>query len=241
MSDMASEFAAKGYCVAPDVFTAGEVAHLKSSIGALLQRLSATQAEPGSVPESVQGSGVFVGLAANSEVFRGVARDPRILDLLEPILGHDILFMSDKVVLKSARTVFGTPWHQDYPYWAGAHKLSVWIALDRATPENGCLKLVPGSHLSSVAHDGEVERGAGEGFVHRLDPAAVDEALAEIIPADPGTAVVFHDLTLHSSMPNTAGADRWALISTYRNANEPDLDYEWAVAAEVVRGSAHPS
>jgi ectoine hydroxylase-related dioxygenase (phytanoyl-CoA dioxygenase family) len=48
--------------------------------------------------------------------------------------------------------------------------------------------------------------------------------------------VVFHDLLLHASFPNTSGADRWALISTYRDAAAPDQDYDWAKAAFVVSG-----
>lgn len=211
-----------GFEIVRGLFAREEVAALKAEIRRLLETHHAS-------------GGVFVGLAANSQVFRELAADPRLLDALEPIVGPDIEFLSDKVVYKTAETDFGSPWHQDWPYWKGAHKVSVWIALDKATPENGCLKLLPGSHTALANHDGD-DGGTGL-FGHRLAPGAVDESQALIAPCEPGDAIIFHDLTLHSSFPNTSGADRWALISTYRSASEPDLDYDWSVAAAVVRGA----
>ena len=186
------------------------------------------------VAEKGHHAGVFVGLAARSLLFREAIRDPRLLDALEPLLGPEIEFLSDKVVYKSAETDYGSPWHQDWPYWKGAHKLSIWVALDTATPDNGCLKLLPGSHRSVVAHTGEAPEG--EGFGHRLEEGKVEEDRAVSVPCGVGDAVFFHDLVLHASHPNRSGQDRYAWIVTYRNADEEDLTYDWAVAAERVRG-----
>ena len=54
------------------------------------------------------------------------------------------------MVFKNEAMTFASPWHQDWSYWYGAHKLSIWVALDDATVENGCLKLFPGSHKSAL-------------------------------------------------------------------------------------------
>jgi glutamate-1-semialdehyde 2,1-aminomutase len=230
-------FERDGFAVIRGLFSPDEVAAFKQEIRRVLEAARSRAKERGEPVEAVGHHGVFVGLAANSPVFREAARDPRLLDALEPVLGPNIEFLSDKVVFKTAEQDFGTPWHQDWPYWKGAHKVSVWIALDPATPENGCLKLLPGSHQAEALHDGDASDG--KGFGHRLRPGAVDESRAVVVPCAPGDAVIFHDRTLHASFPNTTGQDRWALISTYRSASEPDLDYEWAVAAEIVRGSRH--
>ena len=221
MDDIRREFDQNGFAVVRGMFTEAEVKALKEESCRILEMHDAY-------------AGVFVGLAANSQVFRDLARDGRLLDVLEQIIGPDIEFLSDKVVLKSATTTAGSPWHQDWPYWEGLHKISVWIALDRATPENGCLKMMPGSHKGSVVHDGVAKEG--EGFGHRLRPEAVDESKAVTLPCEPGDAVLFHDLTLHASHPNSSGKDRWSVISTYRTAGEPDQEYNWSVAKEVVRG-----
>ncbi len=216
MGELQREFDENGFAVLREVFTPAEVAGFKQEAIRLLE----THRDH---------AGVFVGLAANSALFREMARYPRLLDALEPIIGPNIEFLSDKVVFKSASVEMASPWHQDWPYWHGQHKISVWIALDAATPENGCLKMLPGSHKQAVTHD-------GEGFGHRLRPDAVDESRAVVLACAPGDIVLFHDLTLHASFPNTSGRDRWSIISTYRSASEPDLDYAWSVAKEVVRG-----
>src|SRR5690606_18056963 len=101
----------------------------------------------------------------------------------------------------------------------------------------GCLKLLPGSHKQIAVHDGEASDG--HGFGHRLRPDAIDESEAVIAAIRAGGAVFFHDLTLHASHPNVARADRWALISTYRDAKAEEPPYPWAVAACVVRGEGH--
>jgi ectoine hydroxylase-related dioxygenase (phytanoyl-CoA dioxygenase family) len=221
MDSIKQFFDTNGYFIVRGLFTQEECTAFKAEIGRLLE----THKHHG---------GVFVGLAVNSPVFREAARHARLLDALEAALGPNIEFLSDKVVFKSASVDYGSPWHQDWPYWQGINKVSVWIALDTATPENGCLKLMPGSHKSLAVHDGVDEEGVG--FGHRLSPDAVDESLAVIAPCEPGDAILFHDMTLHSSFPNSTGQDRWALISTYRSVSEPDKEYEWAVAAEIVRG-----
>ncbi len=221
MLDSKQDFEENGFLVCPGMFSEAETTAFKQEISALLKT-------------HTHNAGVFVGLAANSALFRDLARDSRLLDALEPIIGPDIEFLSDKVVFKSAATNASSPWHQDWPYWYGQHKISVWIALDPATPENGCLKMIPGSHKQFVEHNGVAK--PGEGFGYRLRPDAVDENRAVVLRCAPGDAILFHDLTLHSSFPNPSGADRWSVISTYHNASEPDLEYSWSVAKEVVRG-----
>jgi ectoine hydroxylase-related dioxygenase (phytanoyl-CoA dioxygenase family) len=97
------------------------------------------------------------------------------------------------------------------------------------------MKFMPGSHRSAAVHDGDASDGLG--FVHRLDPKAVDESKAVTAAMEAGSAAFFHDQTLHASYPNSAGKDRWVWIPTYRSTHNDDPHYEWAVAARVVRGT----
>ena len=220
-------FQRDGYVVVPNLFSAEEVGAAKAEVRRVLDEVKSER--------SGRDNGVYVGLTLRSALFKNLNGDPRIADVWEQIFGSNIEFWSDKIVYKSAGVDFGSPWHQDYMYWKGAHKYSVWIALDDATPDNGCLKFIPGSHRSEVAHGGADSDGVG--FSNRLKPEDVDESKAAICPATKGTAVLFHDLTLHSSFPNTTGKDRWALISTYRDASQDDIPYDFAKAAFMVRGT----
>ncbi len=227
LTTIRDDFNQTGFAIVPNLFSRDDVQRLKSEC---INIMETVRKETG----SVAGHGVHVGLAARSPVFQEAVADERLLDILSVILAPDIEFLSDKFVFKSESMTFASPWHQDWSYWYGAHKYSIWVALDDATVENGCLKLLPGSHKSAVVHDGDASDG--HGFGNRLKPDAVDESLAVTAEIEAGGAVFFHDLTLHSSHPNVSGEERWVWIPTYRDAKAEDNDYPWAVAAKVLRG-----
>jgi ectoine hydroxylase-related dioxygenase (phytanoyl-CoA dioxygenase family) len=130
-------------------------------------------------------------------------------------------------VFKNAKTNFNSPWHQDWFYWQGSNKLSVWIALDNATPENGCLRLAPGTH-HKVFEMALVDDG--NGFNRRITDESLQGLPIETVPVQRGDAVIFHDLALHGSCPNVNGQERWSAISTYRDAGQTDDSTVWNTA-----------
>ena len=227
------QFTDEGYVVLPRLFERRETASWKGEIRRILEEVARDAGGEGRRVEEHFKVGVHVGLAARSAVFREAVADPRLLDVIAAICWPNIEFLSDKVVFKSADTEFGSPWHQDWPYWEGAHKLSVWIPLDDATEANGTLRVLPGSHREPVVHDGDASDGLG--FGNRLDPSSVDESEAVTVELEAGGAIFFHDLLLHASHPNRSGEDRWVWIPTYRDAAADDRHYAWSVAARVVR------
>jgi ectoine hydroxylase-related dioxygenase (phytanoyl-CoA dioxygenase family) len=176
------------------------------------------------------GATVMVGVAASSHAYHRLASDPRIVRILERIMPSGVAFMSDKFVLKSGGKRFATPWHVDKFYWANTRpKVSVWIALDDVSEKNGALKVVRGSHRHSWApHSGKISQTNGE-FVHVIDSThwtAQDEVTCQI---EKGGAIFFSDNLVHGSTPNSAGIDRFAIISTYHapvSVEEPfDLQF----------------
>ncbi|MGI8913685.1 MAG: phytanoyl-CoA dioxygenase family protein [Chloroflexota bacterium] len=232
---IATQFARDGYYVTDQLFTVTEVQQWKAECRRVLDAETAAALDRDAPRPQFWNTGVYVGLSVASPLCRAFARDPRLLDALEPVIGPNITFWSDKIVFKAEETTTSTPWHQDWPYWEGCHKINAWIALDDATPANGCLKLVRGSHRAALSHDAKAP--AGEGFTNRVDSGKIDDSLVVSAPAPAGAVVVFHDLTLHASHPNTAHTDRWAVIATYKDAQAEDKDYPFAKAAAVVRGT----
>ncbi|WP_135548912.1 phytanoyl-CoA dioxygenase family protein [Paenibacillus cymbidii] len=227
MESLAQQYDRDGYIVVESMFSEAEMAACKAEIG----RIVAQEEQEGKAG-SYATHGVFVGLAKKSGLFRQMAVDARLAAVLKEVMGDRVLFLSDKVVAKDAKKDFASPWHQDWMYWEGSHKVSVWIALDEATEQNGCLRIIPGSHKTVVSHAKHAD--SREGFSSRLQQEDIDESKAVAIPAKVGTAVIFHDLTIHASYPNVSGKDRWALISTYKDAAQPDPDFAWANPIPVV-------
>jgi len=87
-------------------------------------------------------------------------RDPRlfyfllsnkVLDLVEPIIGPNIGLWSSHFISKDPYTGRATPWHEDSAFWEGRLSeydkiITVWLAIDRSTRENGCMRVIPGTH-----------------------------------------------------------------------------------------------
>jgi ectoine hydroxylase-related dioxygenase (phytanoyl-CoA dioxygenase family) len=218
MEQVKQEYEQFGYTIIRGLFSEEEVKLYKEEARKVLEQ------------NGVGKEGVYLGMAVASPLFKQAAAKPELVQALKTIIGEEVVFLSDKLVFKDSATDFGSPWHQDYPYWKGSHKVSVWIALDDAAPENGCLQIVPGSHqFGYVSHGGDASDGLG--FKNRLDSCDLEGRDIIDLIASRGDAIIFHDLLYHSSYPNRSGQDRWALISTYKDGTQEDPEYSWAKAA----------
>ena len=99
------------------------------------------------------------GRDAIRKIFRFVDHEPRLdamaahsglLGVLEQIMGDTPELFQDMALVKPPRHGSEKPWHQDCAYFnlqEGTTVVGVWIALDEATAENGCLHIIPGSHI----------------------------------------------------------------------------------------------
>jgi len=233
---MKRQYDEKGYIVLYDLFTEEETRQLKEEARRVLDEEEAKYRKENDDPNAVPAfrkTGVYVGMTAASALFKKANTHPRILEALAAVVSPKVDFWSDKIVFKNAETDFGSPWHQDHAYWFGSNKPSVWIALDDATIENGCLQVVEGSHKHGYVPYVEQE---GLGFQRQLSADVIDPDAVVTLELKRGSAVLFHDLLFHASLPNRSGKDRWALISTYRDATQVDPHYSFATAAFRVIG-----
>ena len=92
------------------------------------------------------------------DVYGAVARCRRVVDRAEALVGGEVYHYHSKMVLKDPEVGGAWAWHQDYGYWYENGLLypdlvSMFLALDPATRENGCLQVVPRSHhLGRLQH-----------------------------------------------------------------------------------------
>ncbi len=218
--DQAAFFAENGYLVVEDLFSADEVAALRESVGRLQARGDGlTESTPRfSLGLFGAGTRVVQQIAEPHELggeWMALARDPRILDTVELLIGPDILLYYSMMMMKPAHAGAPAPWHQDFSFFVHdkASLVACQVYLDDSTLENGCIHVVPGSHkLGLLNHfkDGEFSE------IVQGDTSAYDEA-AIAVPARAGSAVFWHCMTLHSSQPNRSSAPRRAVVFEYKN------------------------
>ncbi|MCY4298550.1 MAG: phytanoyl-CoA dioxygenase family protein [Flavobacteriaceae bacterium] len=136
----------------------------------------------------------------------------KTLAMAKRLLGNDMAFDFDMLINKRPKTNAITPWHQDAAYWIDmpdTRAVSIWITLDRATINNGCMWYVPKSHLKPLrTHIQKMKNGP----LHCL--ATENEAKA--IPLEPGECVMHQGGTVHYSRGNSTSNSRRAFILNYR-------------------------
>jgi ectoine hydroxylase len=153
------------------------------------------------------------------------ARCESVVNSAEKLLDGEVYHYHSKMIMKDARIGGAWAWHQDYGYWYQNGVLaplltSVFIAVDPATRENGCMQVIPYSQtLGRIDH---VLTGDQAG----ADRERVDEILKrmplEYVEMAPGDALFFHSNLLHRSDQNRSDNPRWSMICCYNAArNDP--------------------
>lgn len=168
-----------------------------------------------------------------------IARAPAILDVVEGILGPDILVYSAEFFIKEPRTRAIVSMHQDLTYWGlGAidGMVTAWLALSPATPESGCMDFVRSSHKNPIlphedtfAPDNLLSRGQEV----KVDIAEADKVRIELAP---GQMSLHHGLTIHGSGPNVSDDRRIGCVVRYIRPDMAQLvgarDYVMAARGE---------
>lgn len=132
------------------------------------------------------------------------------------LLGEGAGRGDEHAILKPAGDGAETPWHQDEAYWDPAYEyeaLSVWVPLQEATMDNGCMWFIPGSHRDGVLPHHSI---GNDVRVHGLETSEADRNLAVPCPVPAGGCTIHHCRTLHYAGPNRTGKPRRAYILTFR-------------------------
>lgn len=146
-----------------------------------------------------------------------VARIPKILDMVQQVVGEDIALWNSSFFAKPAKVGTRTPWHQDGEYWPiePLATCTVWIAVDSSTVENGCLRVIPGSHQAQRLAQHKKNDAPGLALNLELDESEFDEADAVDIVLEAGQ-VSLHDVYLyHGSEPNRSVNPRRGMTLRY--------------------------
>ena len=211
-----------GYCFVRSLFAPAEIDRLRAAAKSDREldahAFGRNDGEGGSVRLSLWNH-------PGDDIYGTFSRNRRVVDRVEQLLGDEPYHYHSKMIMKEARTGGAWAWHQDYGYWYENGVLypnlcSVFIAVDPATKENGCLQVLEGSHqLGRVTH-----LHVGEQTGADPERVAAATAILRTVYCDmaPGDALFFHPNLLHRSDQNHSEHDRWALICCYNaRSNSP--------------------
>ncbi len=142
-----------------------------------------------------------------------IAHDETLLDAVEDLIGPDLQVWDGAFINKEPRTETYVSWHQDLTYWGigpPGEIVSVWLALSPVSPENGGMRIIPGSHHQALAH---VDGFGDDNLLSRGQEIACgfDEAAAVNVTLAPGQMSLHHGLVIHGSNPNRSDRRRIGL------------------------------
>ncbi len=146
-----------------------------------------------------------------------IVRRPGILDVVEDVLGPDILLWSTGLFLKEAHDPAYVSWHQDVRYWGlEPHDIvTAWLALTPATIESGAMRFVPGSHAGGLLE--HLDTRAEHNMLARgqVVQVPVDEGAAVDVLLKPGQYSLHHGRLVHGSAPNRSPEPRYGVAIRY--------------------------
>ena len=163
-----------------------------------------------------------MGFVAHEPRLAALANHTTLLGVVRKLVGSDVALMQDMALLKPPLVGREKPWHQDSAYFEyGPAKLIVgtWTALDEATVENGCMHVIPGSHLQGgKAHYKDRDC--------QLPDEIIDVEHDVCVPLKPGGVLFFSALVHHGTPPNRSEKPRKAVQLHYRSVDTKRLTAE---------------
>lgn len=176
---------------------------------------------------------------ARDALYKEWATSPELANRLRRLLGPQLKLSQahhNCVMTKNPAFSSATGWHQDIRYWSfqKPELISVWLALGPEHEENGCLWLVPGSHLMELRRE-----QYDDDFFFRTDREENRKILQARVAAelDEGDVLFFHCRLLHAAGQNRTGLTKFAAVFTYHAAdNRPIPGTRSASVLDVVLG-----
>lgn len=235
-SRLVSDYRRDGVIRCRGFLTAEEVSELRLAFESYRSRIAPTLPDSDyTLEQDRQTVRNFWRMERHDPYFRSLAARPMLLDQVGPLLNGDPVLVGVESFNKPARVGSPVPPHQDNAYFCQLPPdvLTVWIALDPATEQNGAVRYALGSQHSLRPHRPSGRKGNSLGLADESDAAAFHLYLGIV---DVGDALIHHCQTIHWSEPNRSDRPRLSLVLVYRGTHtRPDeamqAAYQKALAA----------
>ncbi len=198
-------YASDGFLFPIEVLTPDEVVVFRAAVEDLEERVEARHKGP-----------LISECHLNFRWAYDLVTHPVILDAVEDIIGPNILVHSASIFSKAAYDPRFVSWHQDGHYWHLSTPLlvSAWIALSDSTIENGCMRVIPGTHKTRLDHAAVMHEDNMLRSGNTVVPE-VDESRAVNLVLKAGEMSLHHVNTLHGSKPNRSAGKRIGFAIRY--------------------------
>jgi ectoine hydroxylase-related dioxygenase (phytanoyl-CoA dioxygenase family) len=230
LSQARAQFDQDGYAVFHNVLDARLVAEASQHIDWLIAH------NPGVRPENLGHT-----LVGNDPFWVRLISDERLLDIAEQFIGPNIALFASHYISKPPYDGMPVLWHQDGSYWPlePMEVVTLWLAVDASTPENGCMRVIPGTQTVAL-QEMRKRTDVGNVLSSEIDPALVDESRAVDLVLQPGDVSVHQPNIIHGSNANHSPLRRAGLTIRYIPTHTRiAVEGQWPCAF-LLRGQAVP-
>lgn len=218
-----------GYAIYRDVIDADLVAEASDHVDWLLQN------NPGLRPEQLHNN-----LMTHDPFWVRLVADSRLVDVAAEYVGPDVALFASHYISKPPGDGQPVLWHQDGAYWPlePMEVVTLWLAVDPSTPDNGCMRVIPGTQHMDL-QEMKATPGGGNVLGSAMEEDQVDESKAIDLVLQPGDVSVHHPNIVHGSNANTSTVRRCGLTIRYIPSTTRILtdDPPWP-SAFLLRGQA---
>lgn len=212
--DELAQYREQGFVVPRFRLSAERVGILREALDRVIQD------NPDTRPEqlvSVHIAGKNAEGVTGHETFMDIASDERIVDAVSQLIGPDVILWGCQSFCKPPGDGMEVPFHQDGNYWPirPLATCTVWIAIDDSVVENGCLRVIPGSHRDRQLVDHLQEDRDRLVLNQRVVDGVFDENDAVDVELEAGQMSMHDVYMIHGSNPNLSSRRRAGLAIRY--------------------------
>ncbi|WP_314585131.1 phytanoyl-CoA dioxygenase family protein [Paenibacillus terrigena] len=233
-----------GYLLVKGVFNLEEVEEMRGAVERVIQRAAQSKADWNAAwqgeylpPEQLKKLVLkgFHDVHYHDASFTRAVVHPNMRAVLTQIIGPNVQLHHSKMLVKPPENGAAFPMHQDYPYFPHANHsmLAASVHLDYADEENGCLRVIPGSHKAgSLPHVGS----------HYLNHKEYPTKDGTPCIAEAGDVLFFNYLTIHGSDPNRSSRTRRNVLFQYKDASDfptENVHFDWGMGLMVAGENPH--
>ncbi len=222
------QFEKDGYVIVRNVLDAELIGEASQHVEWLMKN------NPGRRPEHL-----IQDLVANDPFWVRLISDDRLLDIAQEFIGPNIALFAS-YLSKPAGDGLPVLWHPDGSYWPlePMQVVTLWLAVDDSTPENGCMRVIPRTHhleLQKLQERKDVKNVLNS----EIDPKFVDESKAVDVVLKAGDVSVHHPNIIHGSNANNSTKRRAGLTIRYIPTSTRITKTPWPCDF-LLRGEAVP-